>query len=85
LIVAITGLPSQILNMTGRQHILRNIAFFSAIVNVVACAILIPHYGIMGTCFAQLAGIFTWNFLSVVAVKKHFGFFTYFNPFARKS
>ncbi len=84
-IVVVTGLPSQILNMTGRQHVLRNIAFFSAIVNVVACVILIPRYGIMGTCFAQLAGIFSWNLLSILSVKKHFGFLTFFNPFAKNS
>ncbi|MBK8585085.1 MAG: flippase [Bacteroidetes bacterium] len=84
-IVAITGLPSQILNMTGRQHILRNIAFFSAIVNVVACVILVPLYGIMGTCIAQFAGIFAWNLLSILSVKNHFGFFTFFNPFAKNN
>ena len=82
-IVAFTGLPSQILNMTGRQHILRNIAVFSAIVNVLACIILVPKYGIMGTCIAQFMGIFAWNFLSVLSVKKQFGFFTFFNPFSK--
>ncbi|MFZ7114225.1 MAG: MATE family efflux transporter [Bacteroidota bacterium] len=82
-IVAFTGLPSQILNMTGRQHILRNIAVFSAIVNVVACVVLVPLYGIIGTCIAQFMGIFVWNFLSVLSVKKQFGFFTFFNPFNR--
>ena len=82
-IVAFTGLPSQILNMTGRQHILRNIAIFSAIVNVIACVVLVPKYGIMGTCLAQLLGIFAWNLLSVMAVKKYYGFFTFFNPFIK--
>lgn len=82
-IVVFTGLPSQILNMTGRQHILRNIAVFSALVNVVACIALVPLYGIMGTCIAQFLGILTWNLLSVVSVKKQFDFFTFFNPFSR--
>ncbi len=80
-IVAFTGLPSQILNMTGRQHILRNIAIFSAVINVLSCIILVPIYGIMGTCIAQFLGIFTWNFLSVISVKKQFGFFTFYSPF----
>lgn len=81
LIVAFTGLPSQLLNMTGRQHLLRNIAFFSAIVNVVGCAVLIPLYGIMGACIAQFAGMLAWNWLSILAVKKHLGFYSFFNPF----
>lgn len=81
-IVVITGLPSQILNMAGRQHILRNIAIVSAIINVASCFILIPMYGILGTCLAQLAGIFSWNLMSILAVKKEFNFFTFFNPFS---
>ena len=78
LIVSFSGLPSQILNMADRQHVLRNIAIISAIINVLSCFILIPRYGIMGACYAQLAGIFTWNLLSTWSVKRHFGFFVFF-------
>lgn len=77
-IVCFAGLPSQILNMAGRQHILRNIAIIAAIVNVLCCFILIPSMGIMGACYAQLAGIFTWNLLSTLSVKRYFGFFAFF-------
>lgn len=77
-IVCFSGLPSQILNMTGRQHVLRNISLFSAIVNVSLCLILTAKFGLRGTCFAQLAGTFVWNTLSIAAVKKEFGFFTFF-------
>ncbi len=79
-IVAFVGLPSQILNMTGRQHVLRNIAVVSAVVNLTGCLILTPLYGLMGTCIAQDIGIFTWSFLAVVSVKRHFGFYTFFQP-----
>jgi O-antigen/teichoic acid export membrane protein len=78
-IVCFSGLSSQILNMAGRQHILRNISIVAAIVNVGICFALIPSMGIRGACIAQLAGTFTWNFLSTFSVKRHFGFFTYFN------
>ena len=78
LIVSFSGLPSQILNMADRQHVLRNIAIISAIINVLSCFILIPQFGIMGACYAQLAGIFTWNLLSTWSVKRHFGFFVFF-------
>jgi O-antigen/teichoic acid export membrane protein len=77
-IVCFSGLPSQILNMAGKQHILRNIAVVSAIVNVVCCLILIPRDGIRGACYAQLAGTFTWNLLSTLSVKRHFGFVVFF-------
>jgi O-antigen/teichoic acid export membrane protein len=78
-IVCFSGLPSQILNMAGRQDSLRNIAIISAIVNVGLCFILIPAYGLMGACFAQLGGTFIWSLLSLWSVKKHFGFFVFFN------
>jgi O-antigen/teichoic acid export membrane protein len=77
-IVCFCGLPSQILNMAGRQHVLRNIAIISAIVNVIFCFLLIPRSGILGACYAQLAGTFTWNLLSTISVKRHFGFLTLF-------
>ena len=78
LIVCFTGLPSQILNMAGRQHVLKNIAIISAFVNVLSCFLFIPQLGIIGACYAQLAGIFTWNLLCTISVKRHFGFFVFF-------
>ena len=77
-VVCFVGLPSQILNMAERQHILRNIAIISAVVNVTACFVLIPKWGIMGACLAQLAGMITWNLFSSMSVKRHFGFAVYF-------
>lgn len=77
-IVCFSGLPSQILNMAGRQHILRNIAVISAIINVMCCFLLIPELGIKGACYAQLAGMFSWNLMSSISVKRHFGFVVFF-------
>ena len=78
-IVCFSGLSGQILNMAGKQHILRNIAIVSAIVNLICCFALIPSMGLKGACIAQLAGTFTWNMLSMFSVKRHFGFFTFFS------
>jgi O-antigen/teichoic acid export membrane protein len=78
LVVCFCGLPSQILNMAGRQNVMRNIAIISALINVIGCFILIPRFGIIGACYAQLAGTLTWNLLSSIAVKRHFGFSTFF-------
>lgn len=77
LIVILSGLPGQILNMTGKQAILRNIAIFSALVNVAACFVLIPTLGILGVSIAQGLGILVWNISCVLAVKRHFGFYTF--------
>src|SRR6185295_9594972 len=71
LFVSFSGLPSQILNMTGREKILRNNATLAAIVNVAACFLLIPLYGIMGACMAQVAGMLAWNLLCIYSVKSH--------------
>ncbi|REJ83062.1 MAG: hypothetical protein DWQ44_02815 [Bacteroidetes bacterium] len=76
-IVVLAGLPAQILNMTGKQHLLRNVAIISAIINVAACFILIPEYGIPGVCIAQALGILVWNFSCVWIVKRHFGFYSF--------
>jgi len=76
-IVILSGLSGQILNMTGKQAILRNIAIFSALVNVSGCFILIPSFGILGVCVAQSLGMLVWNVACVLAVKRHFGFYTF--------
>ena len=60
LIVCFSGLPSQILNMAGKQHVLRNIAIVSAIINVAGCFILIPRWGIPFFTILELcSGIFS--------------------------
>ena len=78
LFVVFAGLPSQILNMTDRQHLLRNISVVAALFNVVFCFILIPSYGIMGACIAQVAGMVVWNVLCIATIYRKFGFWTFF-------
>ncbi len=73
-IVVVVGLPSQLLNMTGRQAALRNISIVSAVINIGACLFLIPAYGMIGACVAQIVGTLVWNSLCVYAVYKEFGF-----------
>ena len=75
--VSVAGLPSQILNMTGKQHVLRNISLISAVFNIAGCLIFTPTMGILGTCIAQVIGMIVWNLLAVYNVKRHFGFYTY--------
>lgn len=76
LVVVLVGLPSQLLNMTGRQAALRNISILSAIVNIGACFLLIPVHGMVGACIAQIIGTVVWNCLCVYAVYKELGFWS---------
>jgi len=76
LVVVVVGLPGQLLNMTGRQHVLRNIALVSALVNVAVGLWLIPPSGMIGACWAQLSGTVVWNVLCVWAAYREFGFLT---------
>lgn len=74
--VVCSGLPGQLLNMTNRQSILRNVAVVSAAVNVLCCLFLIPSFGMIGACWAQFVGTFVWTGLCIVAARKEFGFIT---------
>ena len=78
LFVVGSGLPSQILNMTGRQHLMRNISIVAACINVLSCFLLIPSYGILGACIAQVAGMVAWNLLCIFIVYRTLGFWTFF-------
>ncbi|MFM2134846.1 MAG: hypothetical protein RL021_246 [Bacteroidota bacterium] len=75
-VVVMAGLPGQLLNMTGRQQVLRNIAIVSAAVNVVAALLFVPETGIDGAVWSQLAGTLVWNCWCVIAAYREFGFLT---------
>ena len=79
LFVSFSGLAAQVLNMADREKNLRNNALIAAVVNLVACFLLIPSYGIAGACIAQVAGMIIWNVLCIYSVKKQFDFFTFYS------
>jgi O-antigen/teichoic acid export membrane protein len=78
LFVAFSGLASQVLNMADKEKNLRNNAVISAAVNLAGCFILIPAFGILGGCIAQVAGMLVWNILCIYSVRKQFGFYTFY-------
>lgn len=80
LFVSFSGLASQVLNMADREKNLRNNAVIAAVFNIVACFMLIPPYGILGACIAQVIGMVVWNLLCIYSVKRKFGFFTFYTP-----
>ncbi len=76
LIVACVGLPGQLLNMTGKQKDLRSIAWVSAAVHAILCWLMIPRLGMMGACWAQVAGTLIWNLACVWVVYRRTGVFS---------
>ncbi len=79
LFVSFSGLSAQVLNMADREKNLRNNAMISAVINLVFCYLLIPEYGILGACIAQVTGMVIWNLLCNFSVKKQFNFFTFYS------
>ena len=75
--VICAGLPGQLLNMTDRQHALRNIAIISATINLVSCFWLVPVMGMAGACWAQFAGTMVWTFLCVFSVYRRMKIMTF--------
>ncbi|MCX6291263.1 MAG: flippase [Bacteroidetes bacterium] len=79
LFVVFAGLPAQILNMTDRQHVLRNISVIAACCNILFCFLLIPSYGIAGACIAQVVGMVVWNVMCIVMVNRIFKIWSFFH------
>jgi len=71
---SISGTSGYILNMSSEQKSVKNIMFFSAIVNIVLNYWLIPLYGINGAAVASATSIFLWNILFIIKIKQKFGF-----------
>lgn len=75
------GSVGAILNMTGHQVAFRNILGISTIINIAACVIFIPLYGLMGSAIAGMIFMGCWNLISMVYIKMKFNIKTYFWPF----
>ncbi|MFY7811730.1 MAG: polysaccharide biosynthesis C-terminal domain-containing protein, partial [Flavobacterium sp.] len=78
LLSAIAGNVDQLLNMTENQNILRNITFFSFLVNLILGLILIPIYGIVGAAISSLVTNVLINLICIYYIKKKLGFYTLF-------
>jgi O-antigen/teichoic acid export membrane protein len=77
LVNAATGPLGQVINMSGRPYLtlLNNLAV--AILNIVACLILIPRYGMTGAACSTTGSITLVNLIKLVQVRMIFGI----NPF----
>ena len=84
LISSFSGSVGNILQMTGNQNIYAVILFFGAILNVLLNLVLIPEYGIDGAAISSMSSLAVWNLSMVLAVKKKFGFYTFYIPFIKR-
>lgn len=64
------GSVGQLLSLSGHEKDTLSGQVFSLVVNVIACAVLIPLYGAAGAAAGVAIGITTWNILLGVLVFK---------------
>ena len=93
LISAFSGSVGNLLQMTNNQNIYAILLFIGASVNIILNLLLIPIssplfnfgiYGINGAAFASMSSLIIWNISMVIAVKKKFGFLTFYIPILKK-
>jgi O-antigen/teichoic acid export membrane protein len=77
---AISGSVGAILNMTGREKVLRNIIVLAAGLNIVLNYLLIPPMGMTGAALASMTSVIFWNLFRVILVRKYYGFWTLYLP-----
>lgn len=71
-----SGSVGYLLNMTGRQNVLRNIIMIVAPVSFLASYLAGSLYGVMGVAVISAASIGIYNLAAVVAVRRSLGFWT---------
>jgi len=81
---SIVGPAGYFLDMTGYQKAFRNIVLMAGALNIVLNYILIPSYGITGAAIASFSSVFVWKVGTSLYIKKVFGFYIIYNPFAKK-
>ncbi len=74
------GSVGAILNMTGHQVAFRNILGISTVINIIACAIFIPLFGLLGSAIAGMIFMACWNIASMIYIKIKFNIKTYYWP-----
>ncbi|TSA49907.1 MAG: flippase [Sphingobacteriales bacterium] len=74
---AATGPVGNLLMMTGKQDVNRNIVILTTIFTVILNAIVIPVYGIIGASIVNVIGIILYNVIPYLLVKRYFGFYTF--------
>ena len=73
---AATGPVSNILMMTGKQKLNRNLMVATTILAIVLDLILIPRFGIVGAASVNTFGVIIMNLIPFFLIKKFYGFYT---------
>lgn len=76
-----TGSVGNVLMMTGKEKVIRNITVGAAAVNVVLCLLLIPAFGMLGAAVATAIAMGGQNLVAAAAVSRTLGISTL--PFQR--
>ncbi|MEO8147932.1 MAG: flippase [Bacteroidia bacterium] len=76
-----SGSVGSFLNMTGHHRAFQNILIVATLLNVFACYIFIPMYGIMGSAISSMIFMSSWNIISLVYIQVKFKIKTYYWPF----
>ncbi|MCW8828153.1 MAG: flippase [Gammaproteobacteria bacterium] len=70
---SISGSTGYFMNMTGNQHIFRNIMAVASLLNLLLCFLLIPKYGILGASIATALCLACWNMSILLYIKTKYG------------
>ncbi|NPA71559.1 MAG: flippase [Gammaproteobacteria bacterium] len=70
LINAVVGPVGYLISLTGYQNISALVLGFSALLNIILNAILIPYFGLIGAAIATASSIIFWNIALYLAVKR---------------
>lgn len=73
----LTGSVAVILNMTGNERALKNIALFCSILVILTSVLLIPAYGVSGAAWSITIGLATYNIGALLMVRKKLGFWIF--------
>lgn len=83
LVNALCGPAGVFLNMTGHQHILRNIAFVALVVNISTGLLVIPRLGMLGAALVSMVTLIIVNTLAAAYVWREDRICTAYFPFLR--
>lgn len=81
---AMTGSVTLLLNMSGKQGVLRNVALIALLIQVLLSFVLIPPFGILGAAISSTISLSFWNIICTLIVQKQLQLRTYYIPFIKR-
>jgi O-antigen/teichoic acid export membrane protein len=75
-----TGSVSILLNMTGAQRALKNIAIITTVLTIVVSYILVSNYGSIGAAYTFIISMSMINISGAIYAHMKLGYITYYNP-----